>query len=461
MRGEPPRWARVALVVILVALAASMFAPAARAQGGRILLAEITDVIDRSTLEYMTEAIGEAEAGGYAALVVRLDTPGGGLDETIAISNLMLRSRLPVLGFVGPVGASAVSAGTVLLMSTDLAAMAPGTTIGSVQPVVFGPSGFEPVTEEKIVGFVVATLKERMAFHGRNVSLADKFVRENWNLNATEALRLNAIEIVAASVSDFLAQADGKETFYKRAQLAMAGAEIDVFSPSVRVGFLAVLSDPLVSSLLLILGIYLIIFGLTAPGHGAEIAGIILLLLAIVGLGFSVDPIALLLIVIGVILLIVELKTPGFGAFGIGGIIAIVIGAVFLAPLRPPRFVVSPEYQTLFLTAFLTPTASLGAFLLFAMYKVMEVRRRKPTIGEMVGETAVSADAIRAGETGYVRYRGELWQAVPMEDVPPDVPVYIHALEGIILRVSTSPPPPPPPPKWKSLLAKVLRRGGE
>ncbi len=461
MRGEPPRWARVALVVILVALAASMFAPAARAQGARVLLAEITDVIDRSTLEYMTEAIGEAEAGGYAALVVRLDTPGGGLDETIAISNLMLRSRLPVLGFVGPVGASAVSAGTVLLMSTDLAAMAPGTTIGSVQPVVFGPSGFEPVTEEKIVGFVVAILKERMAFHNRNVSLADKFVRENWNLNATEALRLDAIEIVAATVSDFLAQGDGKETFYKRAQLTVAGADIDVFSPSVRVGFLAVLSDPLVSSLLLILGIYLIIFGLTAPGHGAEIAGIILLLLAVVGLGFSVDPVALLLIVIGVILLIVELKTPGFGAFGIGGIIAIVISAVFLAPLRPPRFVVSPEYQTLFLTAFLTPTASLGAFLLFAMYKVREVRRRKPTIGEMVGETAVSTDAIRAGETGYVRYRGELWQAVPMEDVPPDVPVYIHALEGIILRVSTSPPPPPRPPKWKSLLAKVLRRGGE
>src|SRR5439155_22349729 len=136
-----------------------------------------------------------------------------------------------------------------------------------------------------------------------------------------------------------------------------------------RVRLLEVLSDPLVASLLHMLGIYLVILGISAPGHGAEIAGIIILLLALIGLGFSVDPIALLLFIVGVILIIVEIKTPGFGVFGIGVIIAIVLAALFLAPLRPPRVAVTREYQILFLASFLTPTASCGALLLFAMYK--------------------------------------------------------------------------------------------
>ncbi|HEY5539599.1 MAG TPA: NfeD family protein, partial [Thermoplasmata archaeon] len=164
------------------------------------------------------------------------------------------------------------------------------------------------------------------------------------------------------------------------------------------------------------------------------------------------------LIVIGVIFIIVELKTPGFGAFGIAGILSIIIGAVFLAPLRPPTFFVSPEYQALFLLALLAPTISFGAFLLFAVYKVMEVRRRKPTIGAMVGDAAEAVDAIRAGETGYVRYAGELWQSIPTEDLTPGTKVYIRAVEGIVLRVSTSPPARPAEPAVKRGLAWLLRR---
>jgi membrane-bound serine protease (ClpP class) len=442
----------VGFVAASVLLFLVVAAPGAQAQSPRVLLAEIDGPIDRSTVDYMQEAISEAQAGGYAALVVRFDTPGGGLTETEDITQLMLgASGTPILGFVAPSGADAFSAGTILLVGTDLAAMAPGTTIGSVQPVVLGPSGFEPVTDEKILQAVEGSLAATMALHGRNTSLASRFVRENLNLEAADAMALGATELVEA----YAATLPGG-TILKGLRPVIAGAEVVTFQPSLRVRFLAILSDPLVSSLLLILGIYALIFGLSAPGHGGEIAGVILIVLALVGLGFSVDPIALFLIALGIVLLIVELKTPGFGAFGTGGIVSIAIAAVFLAPLRPPEFVVTPEYQAIFLAALLTPTLAFGGFLLFALYKVMEIRRRKPQIGAMVGDEAVAVDPIRAGEKGYVQYEGELWQAIPTEDLAAGTKVYIHAEDGMILRVSTSAPPAPPKPTWRERLLRPL-----
>jgi len=460
---------RIVLVLVIAALFVPVLALGARAQGPRVLVAEIAGAIDQSTLEYMTEAVNEAVQGGYAALVIRFDTPGGALAETEAIASLLLSARIPVLGWVGPVGAHAWSAGTILLQATDVAAMAPGATIGSVQPVVIGPSGFEPVTDPKIVEAVVESLRAKIVLHvqpPRNESLARRFVVDNLNLNASDAVRLRATEFVAASLPEFLALAHGQRVVIQEAGappvkdlvVSVAGAELVEFQSSLRVRFLGVLSDPLISSLFLILGIYLLIFGLSAPGHGAEIAGIIVLLLALVGLGFSVDPIAILLLVIGVIFIVVELKTPGFGAFGIAGILAILIGAVFVAPLRPPQFVVSPDYQVLFLIGLLAPSGAFGGFLLFALYKVMEIRRRKPAIGAMVGDEAVAVDPIRAGETGYVQYTGELWQAIPKEDLAPDAKVYIHAVDGIVLRVSALPPPPPPESPWRRRLGGLLGR---
>jgi len=445
--------ARRARVVLLIVLIASLFLaamPATRAQGPRVLLADVDGAIDRSTVDYLREAIDETQSGSYAALMVRFDTPGGGLAETVEIAAMFNNARdVPILAWVGPVGAHAWSAGTILLVSSDLAAMAPGTTIGSVHPVEIGPGGVVPVTDSKIINAVVNATREELALHGRNVSLAERFVIDNWNLNASQAQTYGATELIAGSPTDFANLADGRTVIvqadsivYKNITLHTANPEIVTFSASSRVRLLAILSDPLISSLLLILGIYLVIFGISAPGHGAEVAGIIILLLALVGLGFSVDPIALLLFIVGVVLIIVEIKSPGFGVFGIGGIIAIVLAAVFLAPLRPPRFVVSPDYQILFLASLLTPTAFFGGFLLFAMYKVQQVRRRTPIVGQTIGQPATVVDGLAPGEKGYVMFRGELWQALADEALPADAKVYVTGVDGLVLRVSTTPPRP-------------------
>src|SRR3989449_174965 len=247
-------------------------------------------------------------------------------------------------------------------------------------------------------------------------------------------------------------------TVYKDFTLHTAGAEIVPFSSSARVRLLEILSDPLVASRLLILGIYLVIFGISAPGHGAEIAGIIILLLALIGLGFSVDPIALLLFIVGVILIIIEIKTPGFGVFGIGGIIAIVLAAAFLAPLRPPRFVVSPDYQIFFLASFLIPTGFFGGVLVFAMYKVQQIRHRAPLVGQMVGQPATVVEGLRLGGNGYGRHRGELWQATADETLPAESKVYIQGVDGIVLRVSSTPPPAPASSLLRRRFAFLLRR---
>ena len=466
MSWRPARWARVGLILALAAIVLAAALPAARAQGPRILLAVVDGAIDRSTVDYLQEAIDEARGGGYAALMIRFDTPGGGLAETVAIAEMFNNARdVPILGWVGPVGAHAWSAGTILLVSTDLAAMAPGTTIGSVQPVEVGPGGIVPVTDPKIINAVVTAIYEELALHNRSTDLAARFVIDNLNLNATQAQSLRATELVASSPQEFATLADGRRvvvqsnaTVYKDFTLHTAGAEIVTFSSSARVRLLEILSDPLVASLMLILGIYLVIFGISAPGHGAEIAGIIILLLALIGLGFSVDPIALLLFIVGVILIIIEIKTPGFGVFGIGGIIAIVLAAAFLAPLRPPRFVVSPDYQIFFLASFLIPTGFFGGFLLFAMYKVQQIRHRAPLVGQMVGQPATVVEGLRPGENGYVRHRGELWQATADETLPAESKVYIQGVDGIVLRVSSTPPPAPASSLLRRRFAFLLRR---
>jgi membrane-bound serine protease (ClpP class) len=447
------------LLALLGALLFAGFSAPAQAQGHRVLLATVDGAIDRSTVDYMREAIEEARSGGYAALIVRFDTPGGALAETLEIAALFNNARdLPILGWVGPVGAHAWSAGTVLLVSTDLAAMATGTTIGSVAPVEIGPGGVVPVTDEKVINAVVGAIREELMLHGRNESLADAFVRDNLNLNAGEAVSRRATELVAEDPGALADLGNGRTLVYKGLPLATSGSEVVTFSASPRVRLLVILSNPLVASLLLVLGIYLVIFSISAPGHGGEIAGIIILLLALVGLGFSVDPIALLLFLVGIILILLEIKTPGFGAFGIGGLVAIVLAAAFLAPLRPPRFVVSPDYQIFFLAALLTPTGFIGGFLLFALYKVQQVRHQKPRVGEMLGESATVVDGLRAGERGYVKHRGELWQAIAEQDMPADAKAFIHSVEGITLHVSSNPPPAVNAPPLRNRFLSFLRR---
>ncbi|HYS71905.1 MAG TPA: nodulation protein NfeD, partial [Thermoplasmata archaeon] len=151
----------------------SLVLPTARAQDRPVLVAHIDSEITGATVQYVKAAIATAESDDARALVFRFDTPGGGLAETQAIQRMFLATRIPVIGWVGPAGANAWSAGTILLETTDVASMADYTVIGSAQPVELTATGFQPVTDAKIINALVASLNETLALHGRNTSLAD------------------------------------------------------------------------------------------------------------------------------------------------------------------------------------------------------------------------------------------------------------------------------------------------
>ena len=249
-----------------------LFSLSAAALGqGSVMVVALDGAITPASDEIVAEAILQAEALGCEAIIITLDTPGGGLAETKEIAGLMERTSLPVIGYVYPSGATAWSAGTILLLASDIAAMVPGTIIGSAQPVQIGPMGTEAVNDSKVINAVVALAEERARINGRNVTAAREFVTKNLNLNAEDALEFGVIEFISPSIEALLEEVDG--VVAKNRTLATSGAEIVHFQPGLRLQILSILSDPLLAGLLLIIGLYALIFGLSNPGLGRSWSG--------------------------------------------------------------------------------------------------------------------------------------------------------------------------------------------
>jgi len=187
------------------------------------------------------------------------------------------------------------------------------------------------------------------------------------------------------------------------------------------------------------LGIFSLIFGISSPGYGAEVFGVIAIILALFGMGFSIPYLSLILIIIGFIMLIIEIHvTPGFGVIGIGGIICIVLASILLVPSYPTRnWLVSIDYQTLLLVFGIVPSILVASFFLFALYKIVRVSMRKPKVGVMEGELAEALEEITPNKTGFVKYKGEYWLARSKEGkIPAREKVIIEKRDGNLLIVS-------------------------
>ncbi len=395
------------------------------------MVVALDDAITPASDDIVLEAIVQAEAKGCEALVITLDTPGGGLAETKEITGQIERTSVPVIGYVYPSGATAWSAGTVILLSCDIAAMVPGTIIGSAQPVQIGPTGTEPVNDSKVINAVVALAEEKARTHGRNTTAAREFVISNLNLNAEDALEFGVIEFVSPNLESLMEDVDGMEA--KNRTLATSGAEIVRFEPSFRLQVLAVLSDPLLAGLLLIVGLYALIFGLSNPGLGAELVGVITLALGLIGLGFSVNLGALFLIVLGLVLLLVELNSPGFGLLGAAGLACMIVGSVLLVPIGSADWYTPAAYKRDAFIALIVPTIVIGGFFVFALYKVAEARRRPTYYQKMEQEVAEALD--RIDPKGHVMYNGEYWVAVSEEPIEPGELVEVVGKERMVLKV--------------------------
>ncbi len=421
-------------LLFLLTLSFIMFSSSAAAQEDRnVLVLEISGAITPVSDDIVADAISVAETEGYEALIITLNTPGGGLDETLRITEMIPQTNISVIGYVYPEGTQAWSAGTLILISTDVAAMAPFTVIGSAQPVTVTPSGSEPVNDSKIVNALVERAVENARMHGRNETAAGKFITENLNLNSETALEYGVIEYVAPSIEDLLVQIDGLEI--KGRTLETAGAGTVFYEAPLRLSFMNIISNPIVSSLLMILGVYAVILGISNPGFGAEVFGVVAIVLGLIGTGFDVNIAAIFLIVAGIALLALELQSPGVGVFGIAGMVCIVAGSVLLAPTDFPRNYSPAEFQRTIIASVVAPTVIMGLFLLFAMYKVLEVRKRKPQFGEIIGDPAIVHTPISPDRTGYVIHRGEYWKARSAEPLDKGEKVVIKEKDGVVLVV--------------------------
>jgi len=396
-----------------------------------VMVVELDDTITPASDDMIAQAIFRAEERGCEALIVTLDTPGGGLTETKEIVNMIERTELPVVAYVYPKGATAWSAGTIILLSADVAAMSPNSIIGSAQPIQIGPTGTEPVNDTKVINAVVALAEERALAHGRNATAAKEFVVSNLNLNADLAKEYGVIEFVSPDIPSLLEDIDGFEA--KNRTLATKGAEIVRFQPDPRLQLLTILSDPLLAGLLLLVGLYALVFGLSNPGLGAELLGIITLALGLVGLGFSVNVGALFLLVLGVALLFIELNSPGFGLFGAAGFVCIIAGSILLVPIGSPEWFLPAEYKQSMFLALMGPSLIIGAFFVFVLYKVAEARHRPTYAEKMAVEEAEAID--RICPRGHVLYNGEYWMAESDEPIEPGELVEVVDKERMMLKV--------------------------
>lgn len=420
------------LFLVLTSSLVLICSASAATSDGPVLAVKLDSAITPASDDIVAASIQEAEAGNYQAILLILDTPGGGLTETFSIIDSIERTKLPVIGYVYPDGAKSWSAGTLILMSSDVAAMAPHTIIGSAQPVQLSPTGGTvPINDSKTINAIVALIEEKAHKHDRNSTAAREFVLSNLNLNADDAKKFGAIEYVSSDPQDLLRQVNGLKV--KNVTLSTSGAEVKFFEPPINLQFLKLLSDPMIAGLLIVVGLYGIIFGLSSPGWGAEAFGVIALALGLIGQGFDVNLGGLFLMLVGVALILVELHSHSFGILAAAGLICITIGSILLIPTGYPQSYTPGEYQRSLAAAFILPSLILGGFLAFAVYKIARIRLAPPVIGIIIGEEAEALE--RLAPKGYVSFQGEYWKAEAEETVEKDEKVLIVGKNGTVLKV--------------------------
>ena len=382
-----------------------------------ILWVDVKDFISSGTAEDISTAIqssspaaGSASySSSFSAVVLALDTPGGSLDATFDIIDAIQQSPVPVIGYVYPQGRSAWSAGTIILLATDYAAMAPVTTIGSAQPV----QGTEPVNDTKLINAIAEKAVSLAELHQRNATQAARFITHNDNLTPEKALERNVIEAVAASPEELLTIANGMTvtTFSGQKVLHTADAQIVKYESSLRTQLVNFLSNPLIATTFMTIGFFILIYGIISPGFGAEIAGAVMIILGLLGQGLDINWGAFALLALGIGLIVYELYNPGFGAIGIGGIVIVAIGTMFMItqPVQP-LLIREEDLGNLVTVSIITITPFAGLMALIT-YKVWKVKKRKPIEFVLQSEEGVALDSISANRTGFVIVGGEYWKA--------------------------------------------------
>ena len=440
------------VVLATVALGAG---PLAHADGTAIVL-DLEGAIGVATAEYIIGGIEDAEERDATLVVIRMDTPGGLVNSMRDIVTAILGSDVPVATYVSPDGARADSAGTYILLASHIAAMAPTTHMGAATPVSLSgddvgdkedsKNGEDADSEEededspdsgsamerKVMNDAIAYIRGLAEAHGRNADWAEKAVTEAATLTATEALELNVIDVIAESQADLFQQINGREIEVNNREITLETEALVVerIEQSWRIKFLSTIASPEILLLLLMVGIYGLMFegynpGAIVPG----VVGVICLLLAAYALQvLPVNYAGLALIIVGIALIVAEAFVPSFGALGIGGIAAFIFGSIMMFDSGIPGFGIS--------VTFVVGVAVIaGLFLLWLVSYLVKLRRRGAVSGKdsILGGTGTAVDSFTGN--GKIWLEGESWAAISNVPIEKGQEVVVTAIDGLTLEV--------------------------
>ncbi len=445
--------------------------PADEARPGshQVAVLSVTDAIGPATKDYIQRSFDQVLPDNAALIIIRLDTPGG-LDGAMRdIIKTITASSIPVVTYVSPTGARAASAGTYILYASHVAAMAPGTNLGAATPVQIGGISFpggdkdrgtghardkaeadsdnkdelETTMEQgdamqhKMVNDASAYIRSLAELHGRNGDWAEKAVREAASLQASDALNMNVVDIIASDIDDLLHQLDGRKVLVEgRARtLQTQNMELIELSPDWRNRMLSVITNPNVAYILMMVGVYGLILEFYNPGGLVPgTVGAICLVLALYA--FQLLPVnyaGFALVLLGVALMIAEAFQPSFGMLGIGGLVAFVIGSIILMDTDMPDF-------KIYLSVVATFAVTTVLVLTLIISMALRARDRPVVSGveELLNKVAIVTEALE-GNYGNVRVHSELWKAHAQTPLQRGQQVKVTAVEGLTLEVEPLP----------------------
>jgi membrane-bound serine protease (ClpP class) len=422
------------MVVATVVIASAALAGAGPARAAQpVAVIDIDGAITPITARLLTAAVERAQAERAQALVVQLNTPGGLERSMRTMAQTILNAEIPVIVYVAPTGARAASAGVFITMAAHVAAMAPATNIGAAHPVsVGGEMGKE--MSKKVANDAAAFARSLAAERGRNVDWAEKAVRASVSATEREAVKLKVVDLIADNLQDLLAKVDGRtvKTVRGPVTLATRNAEVKRIEVGFRDKFLALITDPNIAYILMMVGMLGIFFELQNPGVvlPGVIGGIALILAFFAFQSLPINWAGVLLILFGVALLIAEIKIASHGVLTIGGVIAMVLGSFMLYEAPELGFRVS-------WTVIIPTVGAMAGLLAWAVSAGVRAMMKPSVTGPegMVGRLAVARSTL--GPDGQVQVDGEIWRAVADGGaIPAGEKVRVIAVDGLTLRVS-------------------------
>jgi membrane-bound serine protease (ClpP class) len=418
-----------AYLILMILMVLCLSAGSAAAKAGDIEVMRISGSINPGVADFLKNAVEKASSDRAACLIIELDTPGGLAESMRQMVQTILSSPVPIVVYVSPSGARAASAGVMITMAADIAAMAPGTNIGAAHPVSAGGKDIDSTMSEKVTNDMVAQARSVAEKRGRNADWVEKAIRKSVSVTETQAVREKIVDLEATDLKDLIGKIDGREIPGK-GRLHLAGAAIVPVKESLRTKILRTISDPNIAYILMMIGLAGLYFELASPG--AVLPGVVGAMALILSFfAFQTLPVnyaGILLILLAVVFFILELKVASYGMLSVAGIASLLLGSLMLFHQGEGGIGVA-------VTVLLPSVMMVSGFFVLVAWLVVRAHAARSRSGAegMVGEIGVVKKALNP--MGKVFVHGELWHATAASPLSAGTRVRVKRVRNLLLEV--------------------------